>query len=378
MSTWPATAVSAPSTPARREPILVDIVGPGTAPTFAVYSLSAPENPVKLAQLSTSPYTFLTDLSFLWNRRIRQHQLVQHQRELHQRAAREFHRFDFSSLFPVLLSALSSGPGSSGASVMPNALALATVVGAPATAYITSTTSSGASTTGIAALDVVNISSPQSMQGIAQVTVSNAAIFLGFGYDENLLLVTGNTSSFRNPGVPDFSINGNLTLSTMNIANVQNPVKIANLPPGYSGHPDHRHLRGAAFGSCVANFRIEYFRHRQQSAVHRPGRPEQPLDCRRHHGWFSGAVSLQHAIRHDRCDGCQRLSFGPECEWLDDLQHSDAVTARLTPDKRRRIVVMHLRCNQVQQLIFFFNVNSNLQPIHRDTGMFQRSRDTVG
>jgi hypothetical protein len=78
-------------------------------------------------------------------------------------------------------------------------------------------------------LDVVNISSPQSMQGIKQVTASNAAIFLGFGYDENLLLVTGNTSSFRNPGVPDFSITGNLTLSTMNIANVQNPTGIANI-----------------------------------------------------------------------------------------------------------------------------------------------------
>ena len=40
------------------EPILVDIVGPGSTPTFAVYSLSNPDSPVKLAQQSTTPYTF--------------------------------------------------------------------------------------------------------------------------------------------------------------------------------------------------------------------------------------------------------------------------------------------------------------------------------
>jgi hypothetical protein len=78
-------------------------------------------------------------------------------------------------------------------------------------------------------LDVVNISSPQSMQGVEQVTVANAAIFLGFGYDGDLLLATGNTTSFRNPGVPDFSITGDLTLSTMNITNVDSPVGIANV-----------------------------------------------------------------------------------------------------------------------------------------------------
>jgi hypothetical protein len=78
-------------------------------------------------------------------------------------------------------------------------------------------------------LDVVNISSPQSMQGIEQVTVQNAAIFLGFGYDLNLLLVTGNTASFGDPGVPDFSIDGNLTLSTMDITNVDAPVGITNV-----------------------------------------------------------------------------------------------------------------------------------------------------
>jgi hypothetical protein len=61
------------------------------------------------------------------------------------------------------------------------------------------------------------------------VLASNAAIFLGFGYDDNLMLVAGNTAGFRNPGVPNFSIDGNLTLSTMNISNVDAPAGIANV-----------------------------------------------------------------------------------------------------------------------------------------------------
>jgi hypothetical protein len=209
-------------------PILVDIVGPGTSPTLAVYDLSSPDAPVKLAQLSTTPYTFLADLSFegttgfastSWYETSGTSITAQHG---------NFVAYDFSSLFPVLLGVLATGPGSTGASVMPNALALQPGSYAN-TAYITSTTATGNSTSGSAALDVVNISSPQSMQGIEQVTVSNAAIFLGFGYDLDLLLVAGNTAGFRNPGVPDFNIDGNLTLSTMNIGNVQGPVGIANI-----------------------------------------------------------------------------------------------------------------------------------------------------
>lgn len=210
---------------ATSQPILVDIVGPGNAPTLAVYSLSSPESPVKLAQQTTTPYTFLTDISFLgttgyfstsWFETSGSSISAQHG---------NFIAYDFSTLFPELISVLSTGPGSGGVSVMPNSLALvpSTNGSYPNTAYIASTTSSGASTNGSAALDVVNISTPSSMQGVYQVTESDAAIFLGFGYDEGLLLVTGNTTSFRNPGVPDFSITGNLTLSTMSINNVESP-----------------------------------------------------------------------------------------------------------------------------------------------------------
>lgn len=212
------------------EPILVDIVGPGSAPTFAVYSLAAPASPVKLAQLSTSPYTFLADLSFSGTVGFASTSWFTTSGNSISAQYGDFVAYDFSSLFPTLVSALvpTGSAASSNLSVKPNALVLQPG-NYPNTAYATTTTSTAASTAGIAALDVINVSSVRSMQAVEQVTVSTAAIFLGFGYQDNLLLITGNTTSFRNPGVPDFSIAGNLTLSTMDITNVQNPVGIANM-----------------------------------------------------------------------------------------------------------------------------------------------------
>ena len=210
------------------EPILVDIVGPGSAPTFAVYTLTTPTSPVKLIQQLTTPYTFLTDLSFLGTTGFASTSWFDTSGTSITAQNGNFVAYSFSSLFPVLLGVLSSGPGSNGLSAMPNALALQ-----PGsytnTAYVTSTTATGSSTSGYAALDVVNISTPSAMVSVEQVLVSSAAIFTGFGYDLNLLLVTGNTTGFRNPGVPDFNIHGNLTLSTMNIANVDGPKGIADV-----------------------------------------------------------------------------------------------------------------------------------------------------
>ena len=215
---------------ATSEPILVDIVGPGSSPTFAVYSLEDPTDPVLLSQepTGTGIYTFLTNLSFVGTTGFASTSWYTTSGTSITAQYGNFLAYDFATLFPELISVLSSGPGSGGLNVMPNALALQPG-NYPNTAYITTTTATGASSSGQAELDVVNISNPSSMQGIEGVLVSNAAIFTGFGYDEDLLLVTGNTAGFRNPGVPNFSIDGNLTLSTMNISNVDAPVGIANL-----------------------------------------------------------------------------------------------------------------------------------------------------
>jgi uncharacterized protein (TIGR03437 family) len=212
------------------EPILVDIVGPGTAPTFAVYSISDPDSPVLLTQESTTPYTFLNDISFLGTVGYVSTSWYTTSGTSISAQYGNFVAYDFTSLFPVLVSVLSSGPGSSGLNLMPNSLAIVPSSNGsyPNTAYVATTTATGTSTSGSAALDVVNISTPSSMQGVEQVDVSTASIFLGFGYDDNLLLLAGNTTSVTNP---DFMITGNLTLSTMNIANVDAPAAIANVAP---------------------------------------------------------------------------------------------------------------------------------------------------
>jgi len=214
--------------PNTSDPILVDIVGPGTSPSLAVYSLATPESPVKLSQLSTTPYTFLTDISFLDTVGYFSTSWFQTSGSAISAQFGNFLAYDFSTLSPVLVGALASGPGSGGDNLMPNAATLvpSTNNSYPNTAYITSTTATGDGTTGSAALDVVNVSSPSAMEGVEQVTVANAAIFLGFGYDGNLLLVAGNTTSLQNPG---FNITGDLTLSTMSIENVEGPVGIANV-----------------------------------------------------------------------------------------------------------------------------------------------------
>jgi uncharacterized protein (TIGR03437 family) len=210
------------------EPILVDIVGPGTAPTLAVYNISAPESPVKLAQLSTTPYTFLSDISFVGTTGYFSTSWYQTSGTSITAQYGNFVAYTFASLYPALLSVLSSGPGSGGDNLMPNAAALvpSSDNSYPNIAYITSTTATGNSTSGSAVLDVVNIATPSSMQGVEQVTVASSAIFLGFGYDEGVLLATGNTTSLQNP---DFNITGNLTLSTLDISNVESPTGIANV-----------------------------------------------------------------------------------------------------------------------------------------------------
>jgi uncharacterized protein (TIGR03437 family) len=213
------------------EPILVDIVGPaslGAYPTLAVFSLTSPEDPVEIAQLSTSPYTFLSDISFLGTTGYFSTSWYQTSGNAISGQFGNFVAFDFSSLYPVLVGVLSNGAGSGGDNLMPNALALVPSSNGsyPNTAYIASTTASGANTSGNAALDVVNISSPSAMRGVEQVTDPKVAIFLGFGYDESLLLVAGNTTSPQNPG---FNITGNLTLSTINIGNVEAPAGIADM-----------------------------------------------------------------------------------------------------------------------------------------------------
>ncbi|HUA18463.1 MAG TPA: hypothetical protein VMB25_06940 [Bryobacteraceae bacterium] len=217
------------------QPILVDIVGPASAQFFAVYTVANPTQPVKLVEQPTgnSPYDFLQELNFIgttgftttsWYTFGANNAITSQQGDVL--------AWDFATLFPALVSAMSYNgtPASSNAYVRPNALPISTTN----LLYAASTTGSGASTTGNAALDVINVSNIQSLQGVTRVSVANSTIFLGFGYDNTLLMLAGNTASFRNPGVPDFNITGNLTITTMDMINVDSPYEIKTIQTNVS------------------------------------------------------------------------------------------------------------------------------------------------
>jgi len=211
-------------------PILVDIVGPGGSPTFVVYNVATPTQPIKLGQIAPQSYTYLSDLSFIGTAGFATTSWFQVDSASNITAQHgDLLAFDLSAELPQLISVMvpnTAVPASNNLNVRPNALALPPSANYPNTVYSASTTATGNSTAGSAALDVIDVSNLQNINGVVRVTVSNAAIFLGFAYDNNLLFLTGNTTGFRNPGVPDFSITGDLTLTTMNISNVRNPVPI--------------------------------------------------------------------------------------------------------------------------------------------------------
>jgi uncharacterized protein (TIGR03437 family) len=211
-------------------PILVDIIGPGSAPQFVVYNLSTPTQPTKVAQIAPQQYTNLADLTFVGTTGFSTTSWYQFN-SANQVTAQfgDFLAFDFSSLLPQLITALvptAGQPGSGNVTLRPNALALPPSFGL---VYVASTTATGATTTGNAALEVIDVSNVQSLQATDVVTVSKAAIFLGLAYDNVLLLLTGNTTGLRDPGNPDFNFTGFLTLTTMNISNVPNPVPITTV-----------------------------------------------------------------------------------------------------------------------------------------------------
>jgi uncharacterized protein (TIGR03437 family) len=233
-------------------PILVDLVGPGGSPTFVVYNVATPTQPIKLGQIAPQSYTYLTDLSFIGTAGFASTSWFQVDSASNITAQHgDLLAFDLSAELPQLISAMvpnAAVPASNNLNVRPNALALPASSNYPNTVYSASTTATGNSTKGNAALDVIDVSNPQNMQGVVRVTVSSAAIFLGFAYDNNLLFLTGNTTGFRNPGVPDFSITGDLTLTTMNIGNVRNPVPIKTVVTGIQTTGTY-HM--APFGSSV-------------------------------------------------------------------------------------------------------------------------------
>jgi uncharacterized protein (TIGR03437 family) len=211
-------------------PYLVDIVGStsGSTESFAVYSLANPASPVLLTVASNS-YGHMVDMSFIGNYGIVTTSYITYYTATYGVASQtgDFLVFDFTNpAQPLFVSYLqpSTLAGSSNQNLKPYA-----EIVDQAYAYVASTTATGASTVGSAVLDVLSVASPTAPSPISQVTSSLSAIFLSFDVSANTLLAAGSTAGQRNPGTPDFDFTGNLTLTAMDLTNVQLPVIVSTL-----------------------------------------------------------------------------------------------------------------------------------------------------
>ena len=211
-------------------PFLVDIVGASTASqeSFAVYSLSNPKSPTLLT-VATTPYGHMVDLSFsgAYGFATTSYITYSNSTALISAQTGDFLVFNFANpAGPVFVGTLQPTgiAGSGNQSLKPWANVVNQIY-----SYVASSTATGASTAGSAVLNVLSIASPGSPTTISQVTVSQAAIFLSFDIIGNTLLAAGNTTGQRNPGVPDFDFTGYLTLTAMDLSNVQLPAVVSTL-----------------------------------------------------------------------------------------------------------------------------------------------------
>jgi len=218
-------AINAPS---GVTPYLVEVVGSesGATESFAVFSLANPQSPTLLTVAST-PYGHMEDLSFTGNYAVITTSFITYYSSSAQIASQEgdFVTFDFTNpAHPLLLTTLQAASGASNQNLMPYANVVNQVY-----SYVASSTATGASTVGTGYLDVINLSSPVSPSPLSQVTVPGTSILLSFDLAGTTLLAAGNTAGQRNPGNPDFDFTGNLTLTTMNLANPQLPVVVSTI-----------------------------------------------------------------------------------------------------------------------------------------------------
>ena len=205
-------------------PFLVDIVGQdsGTQESFAVYSLNNPKSPGLLTVASTS-YSHMEDLSFSGVYGIATTSYITYSSSTGQIASQhgDFLVFSFADpTNPLFVGALQ--PSSLAGSGNLNQKPYAEVVD-QTYAYVASTTATGVSTTGTAVLDVIDVTLPAAPNPISQVGIPQAAILLSFDVSGATLLIAGNTTGERNPGVPDFDFTGYLTLTAMNLTAPQLP-----------------------------------------------------------------------------------------------------------------------------------------------------------
>jgi hypothetical protein len=211
-------------------PFLVDIVGQDSGPeeNLAVFSLANPKSPALLTVASTQ-YSHMENLSFFTDS-VNNYGVVTTSYITYSTVSNailsqtgDFLVFDFTNpASPVLLATTVAGQSNT------NLKPFAEIVD-QTYAFVAGTTATGGSTTGSAALNVVNMTLPTFPSPISQVTIPQAAVLLSFDVSGTTLLAAGNTTGQRNPGVPDFDFTGYLTLTTVNLSNVQVPTAVSTL-----------------------------------------------------------------------------------------------------------------------------------------------------
>lgn len=218
---------------AANPPILLEAAGLAKSPMVYVYSLSDPKVPAKIAQFAPNGYENLQGVSFTNGYAFFNTSSFQYDPGTFDVTGQsgDFFACDLiNPAQPIFVAALPGNtgrPGENRQSVKPFA-----AVAGPTTAYIAGNTASGAATLGIGALNVIDISSPGAMQSVAYVTAPGTSTLLAFAVYGNTLLAAGNTANFRNPGLPDFDFTGDLTITTMDVSDVQKPTVIATIDTG--------------------------------------------------------------------------------------------------------------------------------------------------
>jgi uncharacterized protein (TIGR03437 family) len=207
-------------------PYLVDVVGPLENPVaFAAYDLTNPLSPNLLGFTATA-YPYIVSLNFSGQFAYASTSYFSYNLTTNDIIAQngDFLSFDFSTPgTPTLLAVMQPATAT---------LKSDSAVVNSAFAFVATSTATAGSTSGAGLLDVVSIGSPGSLVAVNQVTVSQAAILLSLGVSGNTLLAAGNTTGNRDPGNPDFDFTGNLTLTTMDLSNVEGPAVLASFDTG--------------------------------------------------------------------------------------------------------------------------------------------------
>ena len=209
-------------------PFLVEIVGSasGNMESFAVYNLANAQSPALLTVASNS-YGHMENLSFSGNYGFVTTSYITYYTNNDQIASQtgDFLVYNFANpAAPVFVTSLQPSTllGAGNQNLKPYSNIIDQIYD-----YIASTSATGTSTAGTGVLDVISVSTPGNPTQLSQVSVPQASILLSYDVAGTTLLAAGNTSGQRNPGIPDFDFTGDLTLTTIDITNLQAPSVIS-------------------------------------------------------------------------------------------------------------------------------------------------------